>query len=206
LAIGLAIPLIGFVHSKQQKKSEDERLAMVIAEMALNAGETRREDLLSSIESLEEGIEYAQSLGTEFINIAQRENAFSKQALDNQELLRLAELDIRRAKGETITSLDELSSKSEADAAKRQQEAQATLNLEQAKLDTAKQSITQSQDAINLRLEHRKKIYDQMMKDRKRLILLETSESKDFAIQAEIAVLQSVIKASEEVVKDLKEQ
>jgi hypothetical protein len=162
--------------------------------------------LLSSIESLEEGIEYAQSLGTEFINIAQRENAFSKQALDNQELLRLAELDIRRAKGETITSLDELSSKSEADAAKRQQEAQATLNLEQAKLDTAKQSITQSQDAINLRLEHRKKIYDQMMKDRKRLILLETSESKDFAIQAEIAVLQSVIKASEEVVKDLKEQ
>jgi hypothetical protein len=118
----------------------------------------------------------------------------------------LAELDIRRAKGETITSLDELSSKSEADAAKRQQEAQATLNLEQAKLDTAKQSITQSQDAINLRLEHRKKIYDQMMKDRKRLILLETSESKDFAIQAEIAVLQSVIKASEEVVKDLKEQ
>jgi hypothetical protein len=88
LAIGLAIPLIGFVHSKQQKKSEDERLAMVIAEMALNAGETRREDLLSSIESLEEGIEYAQSLGTEFINIAQRENAFSKQALDNQELLR----------------------------------------------------------------------------------------------------------------------
>jgi hypothetical protein len=130
------------------------------------------------VESLEEALAYAQSLATQYLDIAAAENAFSKQALGNQELLRLAELDLRRAKGETITALDELSSKSEADAAKRQQEAQAALNLEQAKLDTAQQGITQAQEALNLRVANFQKEQDQLELDRMRLANLEAEKKQ----------------------------
>ena len=180
LAVG-AIAAQVFMKMGDDTASAEEKakkLATTIKEIAENAGEIRSEDLDFGRDALEEAIEYAQSLGTEFINIAQRENAFSKQALENQELMRLAELDIRRAKGETISAFEELSSKSAADAAKRQQEAEAAINIEQAKLDTARQSVEQAQEALDLRVANFQKEQEQLELDRMRLANLEEEKKR----------------------------
>jgi hypothetical protein len=185
-AISIAAVSLSFINERlaqfgdkaETAAQKAERLSGIIKQTAENAGEMRSEDLDFGREALEEAIEYAQSLGTEFINIAQRENAFSKQALENQELMRLAELDIRRAKGETISALEELSGKSAADAAKRQQEAEAAINIEQAKLNTARQSAEQAQEALNLRVANFQKQQQQLELDRAHLANLEEEKKR----------------------------
>jgi hypothetical protein len=180
LAVG-AIAAQVFMKMGDDTASTEEkakRLAATIKEIADNAGDIRSEDLDFGRDALQEAIGYTQTLGAEFVAVAQRENDFSKQALDNQELLRQAALDTRRAKGEEINDLDEIAGKSQANAAKLRQEGEAAINVENAKRDAAAQAKQQAQEALNLTTQNFAKQQEQLELDRMRLANLEEEKNR----------------------------
>ena len=185
-AISIAAVSLSFINERlaqfgdkaETAAQKAERLSGIIKQTAENAGEMRSEDLDFGRDALQEAIGYAQTLGTEFVAVAQRENAFSKQALDNQELLRQAALDIRRAKGEEINDLDEIAGKSQANAAKLRQEGEAAINVENAKRDAAAQTKQQAQEALNLTTQNFAKQQEQLELDRIHLANLEEEKKR----------------------------
>ena len=129
------------------------KLAEKIKEIGENAKDLEAEDLDLGRDAMEAALSLAQTLAVNYEELASRENAFSSQALRNAEMLRQAEANLRAARGENISQIEEVTAKADEEAAKRRQETQAAINSENARIEAAQQALELSQQTLDRRTE-----------------------------------------------------
>ena len=158
-AISIAAVSISFLSEKMAQfgagsettAEKAQRLADIIKEIEKNANDLSKEDLDMGRSAMESALSLAGALATDYEILAARENAFSSQALKNAEMLRQAEANLRAARGETISQIDEVTAKADEEAAKRKQEMQAAINSENARVNAARQNLTLSEESLEIK-------------------------------------------------------
>jgi hypothetical protein len=139
-------------------------LAEAVEQIGENAGKAVAKDIDFGLAQIDAAAEQARALSGAFDGVTTAANAAALASLTNAEKLREAEIEIRRLRGEQVDEMADIAASTEAEAAKREEQARQEIEAQNQRVAKVKEEAVEAENLLHqkesMRIEGQRQLQD----------------------------------------------